>query len=214
MIIILLGPPGSGKGTQSKRLQERFGMIQLSTGEMLRAEVRAGTEIGELAKGIEKGDLVPDEIIISMIAGKLDGQEVKSNIILDGFPRTVPQAQALDNLVKQGNISLDHVIEFKVNHDTLVKRITGRYSCALCDHGYHDEFEKPKVAGVCNQCGSTKFQRRTDDSGETVLLRLSDYQKVTAPIIDYYGDRGVLTSIDAMGDIDNVTVQLEEILRL
>ncbi len=212
MIIILLGPPGSGKGTQSKRLQERFGIFQLSTGEMLRAEVSAGTEIGEKAKVIEKGELVPDEIIVSMIAEKLNDLDVNLNVILDGFPRTVPQAESLDYLLEDGAISLDHVIEFQINHETLVKRIIGRYSCASCGKGYHDEFEKPKVTGVCDQCGGTKFIRRADDSGETVQLRLSEYYELTAPIIDYYRDRGVLTSIDAMEEIELVAEQLETII--
>ena len=213
MITILLGPPGSGKGTQSKRLQERYGMIQVSTGELLRAEVHAETEIGQLAKGIEKGKLVPDKIIVNMIAARLKGENTKTKIILDGFPRTVPQAKSLDELLNDKNFSLDHVIEFQVDHETLVKRITGRYSCATCNRGYHDEFEKPKVEGICDQCGSNQFLRRADDSKETVQLRLSAYYKLTAPIIGYYKEKGVLNSIDAMAKIEHVTKQLENILK-
>ena len=213
MITILLGPPGSGKGTQSKRLQERYGMIQVSTGELLRAEVHAETEIGQLAKGIEKGKLVPDRIIVNMIAERLKGENTKRKIILDGFPRTVPQAKSLDELLNDKKFSLDHVIEFQVDHETLVKRITGRYSCATCNRGYHDEFEKPKVEGICDQCGSNQFLRRADDSKETVQLRLSAYYKLTAPIIGYYKEKGVLNSIDAMAKIEHVTKQLENILK-
>ena len=213
MITILLGPPGSGKGTQSKRLQERYGMIQVSTGELLRAEVHAETEIGQLAKGIEKGKLVPDRIIVNMIAERLKGENTKRKIILDGFPRTVPQAKSLDELLNDKKFSLDHVIEFQVDHETLVKRITGRYSCATCNRGYHDEFEKPKVEGICDQCGSNQFLRRADDSKETVQLRLSAYYKLTAPIIGYYKEKGVLNSIDAMPKIEHVTKQLENILK-
>ena len=213
MITILLGPPGSGKGTQSKRLQERYGMIQVSTGELLRAEVHAETEIGQLAKGIEKGKLVPDRIIVNMIAERLKGENTKTKIILDGFPRTVPQAKSLDELLNDKKFSLDHVIEFQVDHETLVKRITGRYSCATCNRGYHDEFEKPKVEGICDQCGSNQFLRRADDSKETVQLRLSAYYKLTAPIIGYYKEKGVLNSIDAMAKIEHVTKQLENILK-
>ena len=213
MIIILLGPPGSGKGTQSKRLQERMGMVQLSTGEMLRAELQAGTVIGQQAMGIEKGMLVPDEIIVEMIAEKLGTQDHSSHIILDGFPRTVPQAESLDEMLEDGVNSLGHVIEFQVEEDTLVRRITGRYSCAKCSHGYHDEFERPQKPGVCDRCGSTEFVRRADDSGQTVMLRLAEYYKVTAPIIDYYRNRDVLTSINAMANIEHVTGQLQSIVR-
>ena len=157
--------------------------------------------------------MVPDKIIVNMIAERLKGENTKTKIILDGFPRTVPQAKSLDELLNDKKFSLDHVIEFQVDHETLVKRITGRYSCATCNRGYHDEFEKPKVEGICDQCGSNQFLRRADDSKETVQLRLSAYYKLTAPIIGYYKEKGVLNSIDAMAKIEHVTKQLENILK-
>ena len=211
-IIILLGPPGAGKGTQAKRMHERHGIIQLSTGEMLRAEVAAGSAIGEQAKGIDAGKLVSDSVIVDMIATELSAQDDNSKIILDGFPRTAPQAKALDDLLDKGAFSLRHVIEFSIHDETLVRRIVGRYSCAVCNQGYHEEFEKPVIEGVCDNCGSMEFRRRLDDREATIRLRLSEYYEITAPIIEYYQNKGLITSIDAMLDLDIVTKNLETVI--
>ena len=211
-IIILLGPPGAGKGTQAKRMQERHGIIQLSTGEMLRAEVAAGSAIGEQAVGIDAGKLVSDSVIVDMIAKELWAQKDNSKVILDGFPRTVPQAKALDNLLDKGDFFLRHVIEFSIHDETIISRIVGRYSCSVCNQGYHEEFEKPTIEGVCDNCGSIEFRRRLDDSEETIRLRLSEYYELTAPIIEYYQNKGLITSIDAMLDLDVVTKNLETVI--
>ena len=176
MNIIFLGPPGCGKGTQAKRLEDRCGMLQLSTGEMLREEVRSRTEIGLKAKDIiEAGKLVVDDIVVDMIDRRLDRVDKGSGFILDGFPRTVPQAESLDYLLKKKDMTLDQVVEFQVNEEILVRRITGRYSCADCHHGYHQEYQKPKVPGTCDNCGSTKFTRRSEDNEGTVRSRLMEY---------------------------------------
>ena len=211
-IVILLGPPGAGKGTQAKRMHERHGIIQLSTGEMLRAEVAAGSVIGEQARGIDAGKLVSDRVIVEMIIKELEAQKNNSRVILDGFPRTVPQAKALDDLLYKGEFVLRHVIEFSIHDETIVRRIVGRYSCAVCNQGYHDEFEKPIVHGVCDNCGSTEFRRRLDDRESTIRLRLSEYYKLTAPIIEYYKNKDLVTSIDAMLDLDVVTKNLETVI--
>ncbi len=214
MNIIFLGPPGCGKGTQAKRLEARCGMLQLSTGEMLREEVRSGTEIGLKAKDIiEAGKLVVDDIVVDMIDRHLDGMENTSGFILDGFPRTVPQAESLDYLLKKKDMALDQVVEFQVNEEILVRRITGRYSCADCHHGYHQEYQKPKVPGTCDKCGSTKFTRRSEDNEGTVRSRLIEYHTATAPIVDFYDDRGLLIRIDGMSEIELITEQLETIVR-
>jgi len=212
VIVILLGPPGAGKGTQAKRMQERHGIIQLSTGEMLRAEVAAGSQIGEQAKGIDVGKLVSDNVIVEMIAKELSAQDNTSKVILDGFPRTLPQAKALGELLDRGVFSLRHVIEFKIHEETLIRRIVGRYSCSVCNQGYHDEFEKPVIQGVCDNCGNRKFLRRLDDREGTIRLRLSEYYELTAPIIEYYNNKGLVSSIDAMLDLDVVTKDLEAVI--
>ena len=211
-IVILLGPPGAGKGTQARRMHERHGLIQLSTGEMLRAEVAAGSAIGEQAKGIEAGKLVSDSVIVDMIATELSAQDDNSKIILDGFPRTAPQARALDDLLDKGKFSLRHVIEFSIHDETLVRRIVGRYSCSVCNQGCHEEFEKPVIEGVCDNCGSMEFRRRPDDREATIRLRLSEYYEITAPIIEYYQNKGLIASIDAMLDLDIVTKNLETLI--
>jgi adenylate kinase len=213
MNLILLGPPGAGKGTQARRLEDTRGLVQLSTGDMLRALVASGSPLGQQAKEImAAGKLVPDELVIEMISERIDQPDVKAGFILDGFPRTVAQADALDTMLAAKGLKLDHVIEMKVDDAALTERITGRYTCAKCGKGYHDLFEKPAVAGVCDSCGGTEFKRRADDNAETVKTRLDQYHAQTAPILPYYRDRGVLKSVDGMADIDVVTGQIEAIL--
>jgi len=213
MNIILLGPPGAGKGTQAKGLQERHSVVQLSTGDMLRAEVASGSELGQQAKEImDSGGLVSDDLIINMISSRIDQDDCKNGFILDGFPRTTPQADALDQMLEEKSFVIDHVIELKVDDDAMVTRITGRYTCAGCGAGYHDEFQKPKENGVCDKCGGTEFARRADDNAETVRSRLEAYHDQTAPIVSYYGDKGVMKSVDGMASIDEVKGQLDAIL--
>ena len=213
MNLILLGPPGAGKGTQAKLLEEKRKLKQLSTGDMLRGAVAAGTEMGKKAKAVmDRGELVSDDIVVSIIADRLDQPDVKPGFILDGFPRNTAQAQALDVMLKKKGLKLDAVIEMKVDDDALVERITGRYTCAKCGKGYHDKFEKPKKPGVCDVCGSTEFVRRADDKEETVRSRLGIYNKQTAPLVEYYGKKGVLHSIDGMADIAQVTRQIDRVL--
>lgn len=209
MNIVLLGPPGSGKGTQAKRLEEAFGIAQLSTGDMLRSEVAAGSDVGRKADAIMRaGQLVPDEMIIALIATKLDAPECRNGFILDGFPRTVPQAEALDVMLKGKGLKLDDVLELEVDDEAMVGRISGRFSCARCGAGYHDSFKQPKVAGVCDVCGSTEFVRRADDNAETVRARLKAYHAQTAPISAYYERQGILKRVDGMGAIDQVSKDL------
>ena len=213
MNIILLGPPGAGKGTQAKRIQEKKGLIQLSTGDMRRAAVKAGTEIGKKAKEVmERGELVSDDIVIGIISDRIDEPDCADGFILDGFPRTVAQAEALDKLLEEKGKTLDAVIEMKVEDEPLVKRITGRFTCGDCGEGYHDEFKKPKVEGKCDKCGSSNFTRRADDNEETVRSRLAAYHDQTAPLVDYYAKTGKLKSIDGMVSIDEVTSQIMEAL--
>jgi adenylate kinase len=214
MNLILLGPPGAGKGTQAKRLEDRHGLVQLSTGDMLRAVVASGVPLGQQAKEImAAGKLMPDELMIEMIADRISKPDCATGFILDGFPRTVPQAEALDRMLEEKGLKLDHVIEMKVDDAALVERITGRYTCAKCGQGYHDKFQTPKADGVCDVCGSTEFTRRADDNAETVTTRLAAYHKQTAPILPYYKERGVLETVDGMADIDVVTEQIEALLQ-
>ncbi|WP_029009720.1 adenylate kinase [Azospirillum halopraeferens] len=213
MNLILLGPPGAGKGTQARRLEDARGLVQLSTGDMLRAMVKEGGPLGQQAKEImDAGKLMPDDLMVSMIGERIEKPDVKNGFILDGFPRTVAQAEALDTMLAQKGLKLDHVIEMKVDDAALVERITGRYTCAKCGKGYHDVFETPKVAGVCDACGSTEFKRRADDNAETVKTRLEQYHAQTAPILPYYRDRGVLKTVDGMAEIDEVSRQIEAII--
>ncbi len=217
MIIVLLGPPGCGKGTQAQRLQENRGLVQLSTGDMLRAAVASGSEVGMKAKEImEAGKLVPDDVIIAMIAERIgapgDGPGEDKGFILDGFPRTQAQAEALDRMLAEKGLNLDHVIRFEVDEEALVERVTGRFSCAACGAGYHDRFRPLKAEGVCDACGGREFTRRDDDKAETVIARLKAYHDQTAPILPYYDAKGRLKTVNDMAQIDEVTEQLEALL--
>jgi adenylate kinase len=212
MNIILLGPPGAGKGTQAARLQASRGMIQLSTGDMLREAVAAATSIGLKAKAImEKGELVSDAIVSALIGERLDGAG-EAGAIFDGYPRTHAQAEALDLLLSERGRKLDHVIELVVDEDELVKRITGRFTCAKCGTGYHDSFRPTAVPGVCDVCGSTEFKRRQDDNEETVRTRMAEYRAKTAPILPYYDARGLVRRVDGMASVDEVAAQIDAIL--
>jgi adenylate kinase len=212
MNLVLLGPPGAGKGTQAKLLVDRYGLIQLSTGDMLRAAVAAGTELGRKAGDImERGELVPDEIVIGLIAERMDANALQG-VILDGFPRTIGQAEALDRLLDDRGKKVDRVVVMDVDDDALVARITGRFACATCGEGYHDLYKRPKVPGVCDNCGSTEFVRRRDDNEEVVRARLEAYHAQTEPLIDYYQRQGKVRQVDGMADIDAVQKEIEEAL--
>jgi adenylate kinase len=213
MNLILLGPPGAGKGTQAKILEEHKGFKQLSTGDMLRAAKAAGTEIGLKAKAVmDRGDLVSDEIVIGIVSERLDQPDVKKGVVFDGFPRTPAQAEALDKLLASKGQKLNAVIEMKVDDEALVSRIVGRYTCAKCGQGYHEEFAKPKQAGICDVCGSTEFTRRADDNEKTVRDRLHVYNTQTAPLVAYYREQGNLHVIDGMADIGVVTREISNVL--
>ncbi len=214
MELILLGPPGAGKGTQAKLLETRYGVAQISTGDMLRAEVAAGSPIGLEAKSImAAGGLVSDDLIIRMIGARIARPDCAKGFILDGFPRTVPQAEALDKLLHDTAVDLDAVIELKVDEAVLVERISGRYTCAQCGTGYHDTFKQPKAAGICDVCGSTEFTRRADDKAETVHARLEAYNAQTAPILPYYKAKARLYTVDGMAEMNEVERQIEAVLQ-
>ena len=212
MNLVLLGPPGAGKGTQAKLLQDSRSLLKLSTGDMLRAAVAAGTELGRKAGDImERGQLVPDNMVIELIAEHIDEDEGKG-FILDGFPRTIAQAEALDRLLKERGKKLDLVIVMGVNDEALIERIAGRFACVTCGEGYHDVYKMPKVEGVCDRCGGTQFVRRRDDNGEVVRSRLTAYHAQTEPLIDYYSGQGKVRTVDGMKDIGTVEKEIETAL--
>jgi adenylate kinase len=213
MNIILLGPPGAGKGTQAKRIEDRHGIPQLATGDMLRAAVRSGSALGQQAKRVmDAGELMPDDLMVQMIEERIQQPDCANGFILDGFPRTTAQAEALDDMLGRLGTKLDAVIELKVEEEALVKRITGRYSCAKCGAGYHDEFHNPSTPGVCESCGATEFKRRDDDNEDTVRSRMAAYREQTAPILPYYERKGLLWRVDGMAAMDEVTRQIDDVL--
>ncbi len=212
-VLILLGPPGAGKGTQARMLEETFGLVQLSTGDLLRAAVAAGTEAGKAAKAaMDSGGLVSDEIVLAILRDRMAEPDTSRGVILDGFPRTAGQAAALDELLASQGMRIGAAISLEVDDAAMVERVSGRYTCAACGEGYHDSFKQPAVDGVCDKCGATGFKRRADDNAETVGARLAAYHEQTAPLITYYDGQGALRRVDAMGDIGRIAKDLAAIV--
>ncbi len=212
-VLILLGPPGAGKGTQARKLEDKYGLVQLSTGDLLRAAVAQGTEAGKQAKAVmEAGDLVSDEIVIAILRDRIAEPDCANGVILDGFPRTTVQAEALDALLAESGQKINAAISLEVDDAAMVDRISGRYTCAGCGEGYHDTFKTPKESGVCDTCGGTEMKRRADDKAETVASRLEAYHAQTAPLIGYYEGKGALSRIDAMGKIEEIAAGLGAIV--
>ncbi|ATG35364.1 adenylate kinase Adk [Phaeobacter piscinae] len=213
-VLILLGPPGAGKGTQARKLEQGFGLVQLSTGDLLRAAVAAGTPAGLAAKAVmEAGELVSDEIVINILRDRLAEPDCAEGVILDGFPRTTVQAEALDRLLAESGQRINAAVSLEVDDAAMVARVAGRYTCGGCGEGYHDQFKQPRVAGTCDACGSTDMTRRADDNAETVTSRLAAYHAQTAPLISYYGGKGVLSRIDAMGEINHIANALSAVVK-
>lgn len=212
-VLILLGPPGAGKGTQARMLEDRFGLVQLSTGDLLRAAVAAGTEAGRAAGAVmAAGGLVPDDTVLAILRDRMTAPDTASGVILDGFPRTPEQAKALDALLAEQSLSITAAIALQVDNAAMVARVAGRFTCAGCGEGYHDQFKQPATAGVCDSCGGTDFKRRADDNTETVTARLAAYHASTAPLITYYAARGVLRRVDGMAAIDAIAADLGAIV--
>jgi adenylate kinase len=213
MNLILLGPPGAGKGTQAKRLEQSRGLLQLATGNMLRAAIASGSELGRRVKNImDAGHLVPDDIVIQAIEARIAEPEAKNGVILDGFPRTIPQAEALDAMLARHELRLDHVILLQVDEAALVDRLSGRFTCRKCGASYHERYKRPRVEGICDVCGATDFEHRPDDRPEAVKARFEVYRRQTEPILPYYRARGILRCVDGMADIDMVTREIESLL--
>ncbi|AUQ50294.1 adenylate kinase Adk [Phaeobacter inhibens] len=213
-VLILLGPPGAGKGTQARKLEQGFGLVQLSTGDLLRAAVAAGTPAGLAAKAVmEAGELVSDEIVINILRDRLAEPDCAKGVILDGFPRTTVQAEALDRLLAESGQQINAAVSLEVDDAAMVARVAGRYTCGGCGEGYHDQFKQPRVAGTCDACGSTDMTRRADDNAETVTSRLAAYHAQTAPLISYYDGKGVLNRIDAMGEINQIATALSAVVK-
>ncbi|AUQ53975.1 adenylate kinase Adk [Phaeobacter inhibens] len=213
-VLILLGPPGAGKGTQARKLEQGFGLVQLSTGDLLRAAVAAGTPAGLAAKAVmEAGELVSDEIVINILRDRLAEPDCAKGVILDGFPRTTVQAEALDRLLAESGQQINAAVSLEVDDAAMVARVAGRYTCGGCGEGYHDQFKQPRMAGTCDACGSTDMTRRADDNAETVTSRLAAYHAQTAPLISYYDGKGVLNRIDAMGEINQIATALSAVVK-
>lgn len=213
MILLFFGPPGAGKGTQAGRIEKKYGLVQLSTGDMLRDHKKRGTDLGQKAASfMDNGKLVPDDVLVAMIKDRIQQDDCKGGFILDGFPRTQAQAEALDAMLSQGGLGIDAVIVLTVDENALVDRITGRYSCADCGAGYHEHFSPPKAEGICDQCGGHTFTRRADDTEEKVRTRLQEYHDKTAPLLPFYQGKGLIQTVDGMGPIEEVAVAIDTIL--